>query len=91
MDYVTITLVLDQLIPAPRSTREASAQGSLRYATPDFLLRLVALASFVRLSLMKAAYVVVSGAAWQEIRVRSVEKHFHERSAELQIPRLRSG
>jgi len=30
-------------------------------------------------------------AAWQEIRVRSVEEHFHERSAELQIPRLRSG
>jgi hypothetical protein len=29
--------------------------------------------------------------AQQEIRVCSVEKHFQERSAELQIPRLRSG
>jgi hypothetical protein len=29
--------------------------------------------------------------AWQEIRVRSVEKHFHEWFAELQVPRLRSG
>jgi hypothetical protein len=44
---------------------------SLHSATPDFLWRLVALASFMRLSLMKAAYVVVSGAAGQEIRVRS--------------------
>jgi hypothetical protein len=34
---------------------------------------LVALANFMRLSLMKAAHVVMSGAAWQEIRVRSVE------------------
>jgi hypothetical protein len=31
----------------------------------------VALANFVRLSLMKAAYAVLSSAAWQEIRVRS--------------------
>jgi hypothetical protein len=44
---------------------------SLHYATPDFLLRLVALANFMRLSLMKAAHVVASCAAWQEIRVRS--------------------
>ena len=43
---------------------------SLRYATPDFLLRLVALMSFMRLSLMKAAHVALSGAAKQEIRVR---------------------
>jgi hypothetical protein len=42
---------------------------SLHYATPDFLLMLVALANFMRLSLMKAAHVVVSGAAKQEIRV----------------------
>jgi hypothetical protein len=32
---------------------------------------LVALANFMRLSLMKAAHVVASSAAWQEIRVRS--------------------
>jgi hypothetical protein len=36
----------------------------------------MALVNLMRLSLMKAAYAVVSGAAWQEIRVRSVEKHF---------------
>ena len=42
----------------------------------------------MRLSLRKGAHAVLSSAAWQEIRVRSVEKHFHERSAELQIPRL---
>jgi hypothetical protein len=44
---------------------------SLHYATPDFLWRLMALANSMRLSLMKAAYVAVSSAAWQEIRVRS--------------------
>ncbi len=44
---------------------------SLHYATPDFLLSLVALAIFMRLSLTKAAHVAMSSAAWQEIRVRS--------------------
>src|SRR5580692_6467742 len=58
-------------------------------AAPDFLLSLVALAILMRLSLTKAAHVAMSSAARQEIRVRSVEKHFHERSAELQIPPLR--
>ena len=43
---------------------------SPHYAPPDFLLRLVALANFMRLSLLKAAHAVVSSAAWQEIRVR---------------------
>ncbi|MGB8535595.1 MAG: hypothetical protein WCD57_04220, partial [Acidobacteriaceae bacterium] len=43
----------------------------LRCATPDFLLMLVALANFMRLSLLKAAHAVVSRSAWQEIRVRS--------------------
>jgi len=33
-------------------------------------LVLVALANFMRLSLLKAAHAVVSSAAWQEIRVR---------------------
>jgi hypothetical protein len=40
-------------------------------ASPDFLLNLVALANFMRLSLLKGAHVALSYAAWQEIRVRS--------------------
>jgi hypothetical protein len=36
---------------------------SLRFATPDFLLSLVALAIFMRLSLTKAAHVAMSRAA----------------------------
>jgi hypothetical protein len=42
----------------------------LRFAAPDFLLNLVALAKFLRLSLRKAAYVAFFGFARQEIRVR---------------------
>ena len=38
----------------------------------------MALAIFMQLSLTKAAHAAVSNAAWQEIRVRSVEKHLHE-------------
>src|ERR1700688_2772483 len=44
---------------------------SLHCATPNFLLSLVALAIFMRLSLKKAAHVAISSAARQEIRVRS--------------------
>ena len=44
---------------------------SLRYATPDFLLTLVALVHFMRPSLRKGAHAALSSAAWQEIRVRS--------------------
>jgi hypothetical protein len=51
-------------------TQERSRR-SLHYAAPDFLLVLVALADFMRLSLLKAAHAAVSSAAWQEIRVRS--------------------
>jgi hypothetical protein len=40
-------------------------------ASPDFLLNLVALANFMRLSLLKGAHVALSCAAWQEIRLRS--------------------
>jgi hypothetical protein len=40
-------------------------------ASPDFLLNLVALANFMRLSLQKGAHAALSCAAWQEIRVRS--------------------
>jgi hypothetical protein len=43
----------------------------LRYAPPDFLWNLVALAHFMLLSLTKAAHAAMSSAAWQEIRVRS--------------------
>jgi hypothetical protein len=43
----------------------------LHSATRIFLLRLVALVNLMRLSLLKAAHVVMSFAAWQEIRVRS--------------------
>src|SRR5580698_1318930 len=44
---------------------------SLHYATPDFLLILVALMHFMRPSLRKGAHAAMSCAAWQEIRVRS--------------------
>ncbi len=44
---------------------------SLHYATPDFLLTLVALMYLMRPSLRKGAYAALSSAAWQEIRVRS--------------------
>ena len=40
-------------------------------APPDFLWNLVALANFMRLSLLKGANAALSCAAWQEIRVRS--------------------
>jgi hypothetical protein len=44
---------------------------SLHYATPDFLLTLMALVHFMRPSLRKGAHAALSSAAWQEIRVRS--------------------
>jgi hypothetical protein len=44
---------------------------SLHFATPDFLWKLVALVYFMRPSLRMGAQVVLSSAAWQEIRVRS--------------------
>jgi hypothetical protein len=43
---------------------------SLHFASPDFLLNLVALSQFMRPSLRKGAYAVLSSAAWQQIRVR---------------------
>ena len=54
-----------------RSALGLRNRGSLHYATPDFLLMLVALRNFMRLSLLKAAHAVVYRAMWQEIRVRS--------------------
>ena len=44
---------------------------SLHCAPPDFLWNLVALVHGMRPSLRKFAYAVLSGDAWQEIRVRS--------------------
>src|ERR1700733_8772788 len=44
---------------------------SLHYAPPDFLLRSVALINCMRLSLRRAANVVVAGSAKKEIRVGS--------------------
>jgi hypothetical protein len=44
---------------------------SLHYATPDFLLTLVASVHSMRPSLRKGAHASLSSAAWQEIRVRS--------------------
>jgi hypothetical protein len=67
---------------------------------PDFLLNLVASVNFMRLSLGRGAHVVLSSAAWQEIRLRFGRDDKGERGAllcidcwwsELQIPRLRSG
>jgi hypothetical protein len=55
---------------------------SLPSATPDFLLMLVALANFMRLSLRKAAHAIVSSATWQEIRVRFGRDDKKERVAE---------
>jgi len=43
--------------------------GALEGLPPDFLSSLLALAIFLRLSIMKAAHVGVGGAPWQEIRV----------------------
>jgi hypothetical protein len=43
----------------------------IHFATPDFLLILVALPNFMRPSLRKGAYADLSSASWQEIRVRS--------------------
>jgi hypothetical protein len=45
----------------------------------------------VELQIPRLRRAFVSFAAWQEIRVRSVEKHSHDWSAEPQVPPLRSG
>ena len=72
-NYVCVLGILATTGPGGQLRRDYSVQNrrSLHYATPDFLLKSVALSIFMRLSLTKAAYVVVSGAAKQEIRVRS--------------------
>jgi hypothetical protein len=50
----------------PEGTGRVSPGSPKR--TPDFLWSLLALASFMRLSLMKAAHADVGHAPWQEIR-----------------------
>ena len=54
-----------------RENRGKSHSRSLHYAPPDFLLRLVALANFMRLSLTKAVYADVGECRVAGIRVRS--------------------
>jgi hypothetical protein len=49
---------------------------------------LVALANIIRLSLKKGAHAVVSGAAWQEIRVRSGSPAGRGRRADKSVGRL---
>jgi hypothetical protein len=44
---------------------------SVHYATPDFLLTLVASVHSMRPSLRKGAHAALFSATWQEIRVRS--------------------
>ena len=56
----------------PASWLRCEHQQALTALNPDFLLISVALASSMRLSLMKAAHVAVSSVAWQEIRVMRV-------------------
>ncbi len=58
-------------LPAPSWLRFEQKQA-LTAVNPDFLLVFVALASSMRLSLMKAAHVAVSRVAWQVIRVMRV-------------------
>jgi hypothetical protein len=55
----------------PISIRYWEGETADPSASPDFLLNLVALANFMRLSLLKGAHAALSSAAWQEIRVRS--------------------
>ena len=57
-------LILWTVVAGERETADPSA-------APDFLLNLVALTSFMRLSSLKGVHAALSGVAWQEIRVRS--------------------
>jgi hypothetical protein len=57
--------------PAILSENRKRNSRSLHCTTPDFLFRLVALAGFMRLSLLKPHTWLLVSASWQEIRVRS--------------------
>ena len=56
---------------SPVSVLYWEAETADSSASPDFLLKLVALANFMRLSLLKGVHVALSCVLWQEIRVRS--------------------
>ena len=56
----------------PASWLRCRQKEALTAVNPDSLLVFVALASSMRLSLMKAAHVAVSRVAWQVIRVMRV-------------------
>src|SRR5271167_4446428 len=49
-----------------RSTGQVAPEPSPSILRPDFLWSLLALANFMRLSLMKAAHAVMSGAAYRK-------------------------
>jgi hypothetical protein len=63
---------------------------SLHYAPPDFLWNLVALASFIRLSLRKAAYVVVCECREVGNLGTLCRKNISRKAWEQQVPPLRS-
>ncbi len=54
------------LVPNPNLDRSEVQVA----ASPDFLWESVALANFVRLSLLKGVHAASSSVAWQEVRVR---------------------
>jgi hypothetical protein len=54
---------------APHLRRSDHLRDRFPSPSPDFLWNLMALANFMRLSLLKGAHVASSGAEWQEIRV----------------------
>jgi hypothetical protein len=56
----------------PPKLRENRKSHTLRYATQDFLSRVVALANFMRLSLLKAAHVAAGECRVAEIRYAPV-------------------
>ncbi len=59
-------------ISGRRASTEERKSRSLHFATPEFLSRLVALANFMRLSLMKAAHADLSDVAKQEFGYATV-------------------
>jgi hypothetical protein len=60
---------------SPRITASLRSGPEDNYAIPDFLLKLVALANFMRLSSRKGAHAALSSAAKQEIRVSRHTTH----------------
>jgi len=85
-DYVD---VVELFFPGHRGALSVQGRNrrSLHFATPDFLLSLVASVDFMRLSLRKGARAAVSSAAWQEIRVRSGRDDKSYSGTECECPR----